>query len=133
MPADIDSLKPNRSLIDLADERSGDFGLDNYVLSKIFNDVILVDLIDEENDGEVNRGGILVQTSSMTKAWRKGKVLLKGSKVSFCEEGDIVIFPNDKGVTVSNIVIKDHGKIKKGMFLNEERVFGVCELNTDNG
>ena len=64
------------------------------------------------------------------KAWRKGKVLIAGPNVRYCKINDIVIFPNDKGASVANIDIKlvngEVYKIKKGMFLNEQRIFGVC-------
>ena len=37
------------------------------------------------------------------------------------------MFPNDKGVTISNLEIEGHGKIGKGTFLNEQRLFGICK------
>ena len=45
----------------------------------------------------------------------------------YCKKDDIVIFPNDKGVTVANMEIEGYGKIKKGMFLNEQRLFGIAK------
>jgi hypothetical protein len=40
------------------------------------------------------------------------------------------MFPNDKGAPVSNMEIEGYGKIKKGMFLNEQRLFGICKSKT---
>ena len=50
-----------------------------------------------------------------------------GKVVKEPQQGDIVIFPNDKGVTVSNMDIDGYGVVKKGMFLNEQRLFGIAK------
>jgi len=77
------------------------------------------------------RDGILVPTNSLIKAWRKAKVVLVGPSVKFCKPKDIVIFPNDKGASVSNIEIEGYGKLRKGVFLNEQRLFGICKYIKD--
>jgi hypothetical protein len=33
---------------------------------------------------------------------------------------------------VSNLEVKGYGKVKNGLFLNEQRMFGVCEVNETN-
>jgi len=127
MPADIDKLAPTRNLIDLSSNSNGDFGLDDFVLSKVFGDIILVEFIDETEDGDnILRNGIYIPKNAATKAWRKARVILTGVDVREVSVGDIVIFPNDKGATVANLDIANHGKIKSGMFLNEQRLFGIC-------
>ena len=40
------------------------------------------------------------------------------------------MFPNDKGAPVSNMDIEGYGIIKRGMFLNEQRLFGICKQKT---
>ena len=133
--ASIDNLAPTRSLIDLSDPDKGDFGIDDYELSFIFDDILLIEYVDETLHGEVERNGILVPTNALTKAWRKGKVVLAGPDVKYAKEGDIVIFPNNMGVTISNVEITGKGKIAKGVFLNEERMFGICkpqDVNTES-
>ena len=131
--ASIDNLAPTRSLIDLSQGGKGDFGLDEYQLSFIFDDILLVEYADETPNGdEVVRNGIVVPTNTMTKAWRKGKVILAGPDTKYAKEGDIVIFPNNMGVTISNVEVTGKGKVKKGIFLNEERMFGICKPNDDN-
>jgi len=132
MPADIDQLAPTRNLIDLSSHSEGDFGMDDFILSQVYGDIILVEFIDLSEDGDaILRGGIYIPTNSVTKAWRKAKVVLVGTEVKNTKPGDIVMFPNDKGVTVTGMEIKGHGKVKKGMFLNEQRLFGKC-LPRDN-
>ena len=31
------------------------------------------------------------------------------------------------GVTISGVHVTDKGPVKKGIFLNEERMFGICK------
>lgn len=127
MPANIDQLEPTRSLIDLSSHSDGNFGMEDFVLSQVYNDIILVEFIDLSDDGSnVKRGSIYIPTNTLIKAWRKAKVVLVGTDVKNTKVGDIVMFPNDKGVTVSGMEIAGYGKIKNGMFLNEQRLFGKC-------
>ena len=130
--ASIDNLAPTRSLIDLSAPGRGDFFLDDFELSFIFDDILLIEYIDETVDGEVERNGILVPTNALTKAWRKGKVILAGPDAKYAKEDDIVIFPNNVGVTISGISVTGKGKITKGIFLNEERMFGICKRKDVN-
>ena len=133
--ASIDNLAPTKSLIDLSDPDKGDFGIDDFELSFIFDDILLIEYVDETEEGEVERNGILVPTNALTKAWRKGKVILSGPDAKYAKEGDIVIFPNNMGVTISGVTVTGKGKILKGIFLNEERMFGICKeknVNTES-
>ena len=131
----IDKLATQRSTIDLEGHSDGDFGLgEEFLLSFVFDDIILVEFIDEssaEGAGDaIKRGGIYIPTNSLNKAWRKAKVVLVGPEVKYTKKDDIVMFPNDKGAPVSNMEIEGYGKIKKGMFLNEQRLFGICKSKT---
>jgi len=131
--ANIDQLATHKHLIDLSTHSEGDIGLtDDFELSAIFDDILLVEYIDETETGEVVRNGIYVPTNAITKAWRKARVVLAGPKTQYTKVGDIVIFPNNLGVTVANIAVTDKGTIKKGIFLNEDRVFGICKLKNDS-
>lgn len=130
--ASIDNLAPTRSLIDLSNPDRGDFGIDDFELSFIFDDILLINYIDETTEGEVERNGIIVPTNALTKAWRKGRVILAGPDAKYAKEGDIVIFPNNVGVTISGVSVTGKGKITKGIFLNEERMFGICKKKNVN-
>ena len=133
MPANIDILKPEEHLIDLSTHSEGDIGLpDDFELSFIFDDILLVEYIDESEEGEIQRNGIYVPRNAITKACRKAKVILAGPKAKYTKQDDIVIFPNNLGVTVSNLDISGKGTIKKGVFLNEDRIFGICKLKNDS-
>lgn len=133
----IDVLAPKKSLIDLDGYGKGNFGLgEDYKLSFVFDDIVLVEFVDEISDGTgdvIQRNGIFVPTNTLIKAWRKAKVVLVGPSVRFCKKDDIVIFPNDKGAAVANIEIEGYGKLKKGVFLNEQRLFGICkQINNES-
>jgi co-chaperonin GroES (HSP10) len=128
----IDTLATQKHLIDLSTHSEGDVGLtDDFELQMIFDDILLVEYVDENEHGEVQRNGIYVPTNAITKAWRKAKVVLAGPKAEYAKKGDVVIFPNNLGVTVANIDVQGT-TIKKGIFLNEDRLFGICKLKNDS-
>ena len=132
--ASIDQLTPTRSLIDLSSHSSGDFGLENFELNFIFDDIVLVEYIDVADDSDgIMRNGLYIPTNALNKAWRKAKVILVGPEAKYTKVGDIVVFPNNLGVTVSNMNISNYGKVKGGVFLNESRIFGICKLKEDGG
>lgn len=132
MPADIDQLATTRSLIDLESHQQGDFGIEDYNLSFIFDDVILVVPIDLTQDGQnIMRNGILVPTNAVRSAWRKGTVILAGPNVKYCKTGDIVLYPSDRGLPVAGVDVEGYGHVKKGVFLNEDRLFGICKQKTE--
>ena len=125
--ASIDNLAPTKSLIDLTRTDKGDFGFEEYELSFIFDDILLIEYVDETEEGDVLRNGIVVPTNALNKAWRRGKVILAGPSAKYAKEGDVVVFPNNMGVTISGVTVTGKGKVRKGIFLNEERMFGICK------
>lgn len=130
--ASIDHLEPTRSLIDLSAHSTGDFGLDDYEINFILDDIILVEYVDSTPDGDsIKRNGLYIPTNTLTKAWRKAKVILVGPTVKYTKVGDIVIFPNNLGISVSNLDVTGYGKVTNGIFLNENRIFGICKLKQD--
>lgn len=130
LPSSLDNLKQKKGLIDLDGNSEGFFGLQDYQLSFLFDDIVLVEFVDQVEDSQgtaIMRNGLYVPTNANTKAWRKGKVVLAGPNVKFCKKDDIVIFPNDRGATVANLDVCDYGTVKNGMFLNEQRLFGIAK------
>ena len=130
--ASIDILTPLRSHIDLTDNAlPSDFGMDEYTLSKLFDDVMLLEYCDLQgsDDGSefVMRGRIAIPVAQIHNAWRKGKVILKGPNVKYTDVGDIVIFPSNMGIPISNLEVDGYGEVNKGLFLNEQRMFGICK------
>ena len=124
----IDLLAPKKSLIDLSVPTEGSFdsAIVGYQMSRLMEDVILCKFKDETEDGTaLIRNGIHIPLNVDTKAWRIGEVLLAGTKCEYVKVGDHVCFPNNLGVPISNIEVQDIGKVKKGIFLNESRIFGI--------
>jgi cellobiose-specific phosphotransferase system component IIB len=135
MSVSIDALFPQRSHIDLSDKMlPTDFGLDNFMLSNLFDDVILIEYCDiqggDAGSEYILRGGIAIPVNQIHNAWRKGRVILNGPRVQYAKVGDIVVFPNNMGIPITNLEIEDHGKIKNGLFINEQRIFGICKVNS---
>ena len=124
----IDTLATQKHTVDLSSHSQGDVGLpDDFELTMIFDDILLVEYIDENAEGEIERNGIFIPTNAVTKAWRKAKVILAGPKAEYAKVGDVVIFPSNLGLTVSNLDVNG-STLKKGIFLNEDRLFGICNL-----
>lgn len=100
-----------------------DFNLDGWKLTKVLDDILMCQYIDVSEDGtEVKRGSIYLPINAVNFTWRLAKVLLAGPNCKTVKEGDIVVFPNDKGIQVANM-----NNLKHIVFLNEPRIFGVCE------
>ena len=128
----IDTIAPQKHTVDLSSHSQGDVGLpDDFELTMIFDDILLVEYIDENEEGEIERNGIFIPTNAVTKAWRKAKVILAGPKAEYANVGDVVIFPSNLGLTVSNLDVNGT-TLKKGIFLNEDRLFGICNLKDAN-
>jgi hypothetical protein len=105
-----------------------DMNLDGWKLSKVLDDILMCQYIDINEDGtEVKRGNIWVPVNAVNFTWRLAKVLLAGPDCKTVKNGDIVIFPNDKGIQVANL-----NGYKHVVFLNESRIFGVCESSDDS-
>ena len=88
--------------------------------------------ITHEDGDSINRNGVLIPINNVQKAWRIGVVLAAGPNCTQVKEGDYICFPNDKGIPVSNLDLDGHGTVANGIFLNEQRIFGVCKRNTSD-
>jgi len=129
MPADIDTLPTQKCLIDFSElpKNSFDSVFMGYNLKAVLDDIILVQFVDETEDGtNIMRNGLLVPINTATKAWRIGQVIVAGPNVKLAKQGEYVCFPNNLGVPIANIEVDGFGTVKKGIFLNEQRIFGIC-------
>jgi cellobiose-specific phosphotransferase system component IIB len=107
--------------------------MDDYILSELLDDAILIEYCDlhggEEGAEYILRGGIAVPINQVHNAWRKGTVILTGPTVRQVKKGQIIVFPNNMGIPISNLEVDDHGKVKNGLLINEQRIFGICKVN----
>ena len=102
-----------------------DFNLDGWKLTKVLDDILMCQYIDVSEDGtEIKRGSIYLPINAVNFTWRLAKVVLAGPACKTVKEGDIVVFPNDKGIQVANM-----NDMKHIVFLNESRIFGICSEN----
>jgi hypothetical protein len=99
------------------------FNLEGWTLKKVLDDILMCQYIDVNDDGtEIKRGNLWVPINSVNYTWRLAKVILAGPDCKTVKEGNIIVFPNDKGITVSNL-----NGLKHIVFLNESRIFGIAE------
>tara|TARA_A100001011_G_scaffold360071_2_gene407070 strand:- start:25 stop:438 length:414 start_codon:yes stop_codon:yes gene_type:complete len=127
---DIDHLAPTRGLIDLADHSKGEGPLlIGYELDEVFDDIILAVYKDIDSTGDnIVRDGIVIPGNAADRAWRVAEVILTGPNCKQVTPGKHIIFPNEFGVRASNLTIKGGQKISQGVFLNEQRIFGTCDV-----
>lgn len=132
MRANIDTLIPERGLIQITSDSVVDMDVDNFKLKRLHGDVLFCEFIDVSEDGDsILRNGIYVPLHAQTKAWRKARVVIAGVDAKWTKEDEIVLFPNNYGVAIENLEVDGQGKIKHGVFLNESRIFGVCEKSEE--
>jgi len=135
MPADIDILPTTKSVIDLSALPKNSFGsaLYGFKLKALMDDIMLVKYEDETDDGQlIKRKGLFVPVNTDTKAWRIGRVILAGPNTKAAKVGMFVMFPNNLGIPIANIEVDGYGTLKTGIFLNEERIFGVADTYNIN-
>ena len=135
MPANIDQLPTQKSLIDLSELPRNSFGsaLYGFKLKALLDDIMLVKFEDETDDGQlIKRKGLFVPVNTDTKAWRVGKVILAGPNTKIAVKDMFVMFPNNLGIPIANIEVENYGTLKKGIFLNEARIFGVASTYNSN-
>ena len=95
---------------------------EDFEITELLGDTIQVIYADLAEDGKsLVRNGIILPSEVVdNRAWRVGRVILAGPCTKQVKSGDYVIFPGDKGIKG----IQKNGKLN--IFLNEERIFGIC-------
>jgi hypothetical protein len=115
------SLPKNNGLptLDLNDMQGISIPLE-YAIENVLGDILMCEIIDETDNGEVNRNGIWLKQDVTGKMWRVAKVIKMGPECSgVVKLGDCVMYPSDKGLPVIKVN-------KKYVFLNEPRIFCTC-------
>jgi len=90
---------------------------DDFKFKELFGDIIMVELIDENDQGEVLRGGVWLKMDVTKKMWRRGKVIKAGPKCVGVEEGDEVAYPSDRGIPMITIEPRGFAVMVDGEFL----------------
>ena len=96
---------------------------EDYEITELLGDIVMAEFADVADDGKslIRNGIVLPHSVVEQKAWRIGKVLLVGPDTKQVKIGHNIIFPGDKGLIGLN------RKGKTVVFLNEQRIFGICE------
>jgi co-chaperonin GroES (HSP10) len=100
---------------------------EDFEIVELLGDVIQVVYADTAEDGKslIRNGIVLPHAVVDNKAWRVGKVVMAGPNTKQVKAGQYVIFPGDKGIKG----IQKDGRLN--IFLNEERIFGICKPQTN--
>lgn len=128
---DIDEvIKPQRSDIKLeSNNMSESVNFNGYALNGLYADFIFAEYIDITKGVIKDENGFFVSVSG-DKTWRKAKIIMVSPFIQthgLTKVGDIVTFPNDKGLQCGTVAYTIDGEIKtteNGIFLNENRIFG---------
>lgn len=96
---------------------------EDYEITELLGDIIMAEYTDCDQSGQlVNRGGIFINNDITRNTWRVAKILLHGKGCSdIVKVGKYILFPNDRGIP--HIVSGENPRV----FINEERIFGICE------
>lgn len=97
-----------------------------FEIDQMMNDLIMAEYVDETEEGDVVRGGILIKANmTHARAWRTAIVRKVGPKVpEQIRPGAYIRFPSDKGLP------SIQGK-HKYIFLNADRIF--CTMRLKDG
>ena len=98
-----------------------DFELQDWQLTQVLDDILMVQYADINDEGtEVKRGDLWIPLGAVQFTWRIAKVIKAGPNCKLVKEGNYVVFPNDRGLQVANL-----NGLKHLAFLNESRIFGI--------
>ena len=124
---------------------AGDMALRGFTVKKLYDDFVFADYIDVDNGFIKHESGLVTVESNATKTWRKAKVLMVGPACRNTKVGDIILFPNDKGLPCGEVEYTTHLEeselvpaqdiikvAKNGIFLGEHRIFATLN-NPNNG
>ena len=85
----------------------------DYDIVSVLSDIIMCEIADESETGEVKRDGIWISKDMVKKMWRVAKAIKVGPLCTGVKVGDYVMYPSDKGLSM----ISTGGK--KYIFLNQ--------------
>ena len=105
---------------------AGDMAIRGFGVQKLYDDFVFADYIDVDNGYIKHESGLVTVDTSSSKTWRKAKVLMIGPSCRETSVGDIILFPNDKGLPcgeVEYVTADGLAKASNGIFLSEHRIF----------
>lgn len=107
-----------------------------FTVKELYDDFVFADYIDIDNGFIKHESGLVSVDTSSNKTWRKAKVIMVGPACRHTSPGDIILFPNDKGLPCGEVEWLNHLEkseltpeqdiveiAKNGIFLSEHRIF----------
>ena len=92
----------------------------DWQIEQPLHHIIMLELVDENEEGEVLRNGIYIKPEMVNKLWRVGRIVKRGPAVKdYLAEGTLVMFPSDRGIPLLSF------GGKKVVFINEDRIFAT--------
>ena len=123
---------------------AGDMAIRGFTVKKLYDDFVFADYIDVDNGFIKHESGLVTVDTSSNKTWRKAKVLMVGPSCTETKVGDIILFPNDKGLPAGEVEYVYHQEetdvapaqdivciAKNGIFLGEHRIFATLNTPTE--
>lgn len=112
---------------------AGDMAIRGFAVKSLYDDFVFADYLDVDNGFIKDESGLVTVDTSSNKTWRKAKVLMVGPACHNTHPGDIILFPNDKGLPSGEVeYIQQTGQgqnivsiAKNGIFLSEHRIFAT--------
>lgn len=112
---------------------AGDIAIRGFVLNSLYDDFVFADYIDMDNGYIKHESGLVTVDTTANKTWRKARVIMVGPTCRSTVAGDIILFPNDKGLPCGEVeyIKETEGEsssseiltAKNGIFLSEHRIF----------
>ena len=124
-----------KGLVDLDTYQNTDsFSLHGYKLRAVMDDIVLAQYVDLDESGtSIKRGSVYIPLAHVQRTWRMARVILSGLRCKFTKPGDVVCFPDDKGIKVDILAVSGFdSSLRNCLFLNEDRFFGICEELEDD-
>lgn len=117
---------------------AGDMAIRGFAVKSLYDDFVFADYLDVDNGFIKDESGLVTVDTTSNKTWRKAKVLMVGPACHNTRPGDIILFPNDKGLPCGEVEWINHLKeseivpeqdvietAKNGIFLSEHRIFAT--------
>ena len=107
---------------------AGDMALRGFEVLSLYDDFVFANYIDIDNGFIKHESGLVTVESSAAKTWRKAEVIMVGPACHHTNPGDIILFPNDKGLPCGEVA-HPTGVALNGIFLSEHRIFAKLKKN----
>ena len=107
---------------------TGDMALRGFEVISLYDDFVFANYIDIDNGFIKHESGLVTVDTSSNKTWRKAEVIMVGPACHHTNPGDIILFPNDKGLPCGEVAY-ENGIADNGIFLSEHRIFAKLKKN----